>query len=191
MADKKSDKRDRVTFSVIADLVGVNATLERIAEAQRNLDLIRIKLDHDIAKLKTEAVAEAEKLTTDLLTHSLSVAEFAERNRSDLVKEEKSVKLPAGIFGWRNNPPSVSLKDAKRVIEICEKRKLEDFLRRKVEVNKAGMLANPELAESVTGVTIKTGEELFFVKTNEAEVCVDSQKQKFIKPKKGDDQEDE
>ncbi len=189
MAPKKAEAK-RIKIPLIENLDEANTLLEKIAASQRALDTIRIELDEEIAKLQAAAVEKAEPFNADMLLDSLSVAEFAERNRADLVKDEKSIKIPAGTFGWRTNPPSVSLKDVEQVIGICERRKLEDFLRRKVEVNKAAMLANPELAESVQGVTIKTGVELFFVKTNEAEVCIDPQKQKFMKAKKDADKEE-
>jgi phage host-nuclease inhibitor protein Gam len=60
-------------------------------------------------------------------------------------------------------PPSVRLRDMKRVLEALVQLGLARFIRVKQEVDKEAMLREPELAAQVPGVSIGSEGEEFVV----------------------------
>jgi len=90
---------------------------------------------------------------------------FAEAHRDELTNEgkKKTVDLGTGELGWRMRPPRVLLRNIPGVIESLQMLKLDRFLRTKLEVNKEAVLAEPEIAEQVKGITVKQDEDFFVV----------------------------
>ncbi len=94
--------------------------------------------------------------------------------------KKKTVELPTGIFGWRTTPPSVSLKNVKKVMEELKKLGLTQFIRIKEEINKEAILREPDVAKHVKGILITQHEE-FVVKPVEVQVEIISDVKKFRK----------
>lgn len=170
-----------------------NALLEEYGDISNSL--VRIEADLDAA------VAKARKPFDDLATPLQERADaifeglelYADANRKTLTEDgkTKTVKMAAGAFGWRTCPPSVAIESklkAKDVIknilalvarlfkaEEKENRKLAEtargFIRFKQEVNREAMLAAPELAAKVKGVSIVTDSEEFWIDPTQAELA--------------------
>lgn len=153
------------TVAVPATLSEANVFVARIGAAQQELDAIQAGLDAAAARVKAEHEALARPLRADIAALTRGVQVWAEAHRGELTQDGrvKTVKLPSGEIAWRTRPPSVRLSGIAAVIEAIRERGLHGFLRVRAEVNKEAMLAEPELAVSVPGVTIGSAGEEFIV----------------------------
>ncbi|WP_341276109.1 host-nuclease inhibitor Gam family protein [Actinobacillus equuli] len=83
--------------------------------------------------------------------------------------KQKTGYFNTGEVQWRQNPPSVRVTKAEQVIENLKLLGLTQFIRTKEEINKDAILLEPETAQTVAGITIRTGTEEFVVKPFEQE----------------------
>ncbi|OBX05803.1 host-nuclease inhibitor protein Gam, partial [Gallibacterium salpingitidis] len=90
---------------------------------------------------------------------------WCETNRAELTNngKTKTGSFNTGEVQWRQRPPSVLIRKADDVLDRLRQLGLTRFIRTKDEVNKEAMLAEAELAATVTGVTIKKGVEDFVI----------------------------
>ncbi len=149
------------------------AALARLGTIQREQAVLAKATEETIAKAKEAAEATSRPLTEEaaLLTRGLEI--WATANRLTLTdgNRTKTVKLATGEMSWRTKPPSVKVKDMPAVVALLQRVGLERFLRRKVEVNKEAMLAEPAIAATVAGVTIASDGEEFVVTPVTVEVA--------------------
>ncbi|MCT8633294.1 host-nuclease inhibitor Gam family protein, partial [Glaesserella parasuis] len=75
-----------------------------------------------------------------------------------------------GEVQWRAKPPAVVAKGIDSILESLRNLGLFRFIRTKEELNKEAMLAEPDVARSISGVTIREGVEEFVIKPNDEEV---------------------
>ncbi|SIQ24495.1 Mu-like prophage host-nuclease inhibitor protein Gam [Rhizobium sp. RU35A] len=123
-----------------------------------------------IADEAVKAAGEAlEKATADLMAeltdHERGLQTWCEANRLALTVDGK-VKyhdFGTGRINWRLRPPKVSVRGLEAVIEGCKKLGLTQFLRTKEELNKEAMLADPDKARTIAGVTITSEGEDFVI----------------------------
>lgn len=145
------------------------------AEARMTEELATVKLRH-------EAAAKPSQERLDAIFDTLN--QYAANHRDRLTQDgrTKTVQLPAGQIGWRNNPPKVTwakgfnadkivdaiynaagqLRGKKREV-VEQQTKLYALVRVKKEPNKEAMLADPETAKGVRGIKIGSKGEDFFV----------------------------
>lgn len=143
--------------------IGRIGTLRRLiaqhkATAAEAIRLAGEKLEQDTAELMTE-----------LAEHERGVQTWCEANRNALTNEGK-VKFHdfgTGQIKWRSLPASVSIRGVETVIEACKSLGLKAFLRVKEEINKEAMLADPDKARTIAGVTIKSAGEDFLIEPTE------------------------
>lgn len=158
-------KRRAETAPAARDQAEANAFIARIGELNRSLLLGQAALAEGIAKLKeaTEAGAAALQTEADTLIRGLQI--WAEANRHALTDggKRKTVALAAGTIAWRQSPPAVRIKGTDDVLAYLLKHGKEEFLRRKVEIDKAAMLAMAPVAADIPGVTIASSGEEFVV----------------------------
>lgn len=180
MAKKKEQRQ----MPVPKNLDEAANMIARIGTFGRQLDEINSDLNERIGRLKAEAMARAAVPEQEVEDAVLALFAFAETSRKTLEltdkDERKSCKLPTGVFGWRWNPPKVSISDAEKVLAELERRKLTRFIRQVPEVDKQAMLKEPEEAQSVKGVKI-TQTEHFFVKPEEAQAAIEKDAAKLRK----------
>lgn len=144
-----------------------------IGVANRDVARIEADMNDEIASAKTRA----EELATPLrdrvkaLTEGLKV--WAEANRDALTHagKVKFADLGTGKVSWRLRPPSVRITGVERVIEAIKALGLPAFLRTKEEVNKEALLADPDKARLIAGVSIGSVGEDFIVEPFEAEIA--------------------
>jgi phage host-nuclease inhibitor protein Gam len=141
------------------------AYLERIGSIQREIQLNKTALAEAIANVTAEIEASSAKLDEehDRLFRGLQL--WAEANRHALTDggKTKTVRLGNGTIAWRLAPPSVRIKAPEMALAFLIENEREDFLRRKIEINREAMLANPDLASETPGVLIKSAGESFVV----------------------------
>ncbi|MBR0681946.1 host-nuclease inhibitor protein Gam [Roseomonas eburnea] len=167
-------KRRAEAVPAARDHEEANVFLARIGELQRAVLIEQTALAETIAKAK-EAMGNAVaalNAEADRLTRGLQL--WAEANRHALTDggKRKSVSLAAGTISWRLAPPAVRVAQAVDVLQYLLERGMEEFLRRKVEIDKAAMLSMPERAAEIPGVTIASaGEEFVIEATGAREVA--------------------
>ena len=117
-----------------------------------------------LARDLAQPLAEVEDLRR-------GVQAWCEAHREELTGgRTKTVEFGSGRALWRLRPPSVSLRGKEAVIEACATLGLNRFLRMKVDVNKEAMLAEPDVARRVAGVSIGSEGEDFVIEPAGLEV---------------------
>lgn len=158
-------KRKAETVPAARDQQEANAFLARIGELQRSILVEEAALAETIAaaKEKTAAAVAVLMAEADRLTRGLQI--WAEANRHALTDggKRKTVALATGTIAWRLSPPSVRVKGQEQVLQYLLDRGMEEFLRRKVEIDKAAMLGMPDAAAQIPGVVIASSGEEFVI----------------------------
>nr|DAV17647.1 MAG TPA: host-nuclease inhibitor protein [Caudoviricetes sp.] len=140
-------------------------------------------LEREQVRLSTlqadEKVAVDEKYTEKLTALKeqvkplqKAVQAFCESRRLELTNggKQKTAYFTTGEMQWRAKPPAVLAKGIDSILESLRNLGLFRFIRTKEELNKEAMLAEPEVARSISGVTIREGVEEFVIKPNDEEV---------------------
>ena len=140
-------------------------------------------LEREQVRLSTlqadEKVAVDEKYTEKLTALKeqvkplqKAVQAFCESRRLELTNggKQKTAYFTTGEVQWRAKPPAVLAKGIDSILESLRNLGLFRFIRTKEELNKEAMLAEPEVARSISGVTIREGVEEFVIKPNDEEV---------------------
>ncbi|MDR1350834.1 MAG: host-nuclease inhibitor Gam family protein [Zoogloeaceae bacterium] len=145
--------------------------IRELGDAQRELTRLETAVNDAIARI-VEAEKdriEALKARRDTLTEGIQM--WCEANRAQLCANGgKTANLITGEVAWRQNPPSVSVRQADKVVETLRALKLDRFLREKIEVSKDAILADPKAVSGIAGITVVTGVETFAVTPFEVEV---------------------
>ncbi len=137
--------------------VGRIGTLRRLIAQQQATAEESIRIAGELLEQNTA------DLITELAEHERGVQTWCEANRNSLTNDGK-VKFHdfgTGQVKWRMRPASVSMRGVEAIIAACKKLGFKKFIRTKEEVNKEAMLAEPDKARLVTGVTIKSAGEDF------------------------------
>lgn len=139
--------------------------VKQIGIWQRQRARIEADLNDQIAEMKKEAEAAAAPLAECIEAATEGLKLWAEANRQRITDggRVKFADLGTGKISWRFRPPSVRLTKVEQVIEAIKKLGLPQFLRVKEEPNKEAMLADPEKARLIAGVSIGTEGEDFIV----------------------------
>lgn len=146
------------------------ALVAKIGEAMRERLLIQAALSEEVelARRKAEELIRPHADAIAGMTRSVQL--WAEANRAALTQDGKSktITLITGKISWRARPPSVRIRDAAAVLAALAEAGLERFIRTRHEPNREAMLAEPEVAVTVPGVTIGSEGEEFSVEPAEA-----------------------
>jgi phage host-nuclease inhibitor protein Gam len=147
--------------------------VQEIGTTDRQIARMEADLNDAIAEMKRQAEALAQPLRErrDAVTEGLKV--WAEANRDKLTDggRVKSADLGTGKISWRFRPPSARVTKVEAVLEHLKKLGLQRFIRVKEEPNKDAMLAEPDVARTVAGVTIGSEGEDFIVEPFEVELA--------------------
>lgn len=151
----------------IADRDEAARVLAEVGALQRDLEELAGSLNRDVAELQTAADNIAQPLRVRLTTALDRLEAFATTHRDTLTGggKAKSVKLPTGTIGWKAKPASVLVADDGVLIAHLEGRPALRglFLRTVVSVDRQNLLKHRADAEDLPGVTIRPGEESFYV----------------------------
>lgn len=166
---KKAVKR---TTGPVPQSVGeVAEFVKQIGEHDRTLDQTQTDLNNRIEEMKAQALEKSQphQKAIDELFDGILI--FAQSRRDELTAQgtKKTVHLSTGDILWRTTPPAVSLSNVEAVIAWCKRYRLNRFIRIKEEIDKIAMLREPDVAERIEGVKIKSGEE-FVVRPSEVKV---------------------
>ncbi|AAP96314.1 host-nuclease inhibitor protein Gam [[Haemophilus] ducreyi] len=101
-----------------------------------------------------------------------AVQAYCESRRDVLTNggKQKTAYFPTGEVQWRVKPPAVVAKGLESILDSLRKLGLFRFIRTKEELDKEAMLKEPEIARSISGISIREGVEEFVIKPNDEEV---------------------
>ncbi|SUT94628.1 Mu-like prophage host-nuclease inhibitor protein Gam [[Actinobacillus] rossii] len=101
-----------------------------------------------------------------------AVQAYCESRRDALTNggKQKTAYFTTGEVQWRAKPPAVIVRGIDVILESLRNSGLFRFIRTKEELNKEAMLAEPDIARLIDGVTIREGVEEFVIKPNDEEV---------------------
>lgn len=138
--------RYKPSMAKLESLEDVNLALRDIGLAEKELEAIDNEANKQIAEIKTETAKKGEKLRLRIQDLSAKIAAFAEYNKAGLFKDNKSVELSFGKFGWRKTT-KISVK--KTTLELLRKMNLLKCIRTKEEPDKNAMaeLTDEELLQ--------------------------------------------
>lgn len=139
--------------------------IAKIGRRQRERDRIQAAMNDDLAEVRRRYEEEAKPHADVIQQLSDGVHLWCEANREELTRggKTKTANLASGEIKWRMRPPKVSLRGMENILAACKKLGLSRFLRVKEEVNKDAMLAEPDLAKSITGVSISQKEDFVII----------------------------
>ncbi len=141
----------------------------RIGTLRRMIAQHRSTAEEAIRVAGEQLERDTADLITELAEHERGVQTWCEANRNGLTGDGK-VKFHdfgTGQIKWRSRPASVSIRGVETVIEAFKKLGFVAFVRVKEELNKEAMLADPDKARMVAGVTIKSEGEDFVIEPSE------------------------
>ncbi|MBE2896763.1 host-nuclease inhibitor protein Gam [Pasteurellaceae bacterium HPA106] len=150
----------------------VEVAIKKIGDLQREL-LRQATLQNDELAAVTERFAPIlQELEEKIKPMQSAVQAWCESHRDELTNKGKTKtgSFNTGEVQWRQRPPSIVIRGKDKVIEALKRLGLVQFIRTKEDVNKDAMLDAPDIAATVSGVTVKQGEEDFVIKPFEQEV---------------------
>lgn len=147
------------------------ADIRRIGDLQRQLTCQQAEMNDAIAEITERYQPVLTAIAEQIKPLQAGVQTWCDANRHDLTRggKVKSASFVTGEVQWRQRPPSVSVRGTDSVIELLASRGLDRFLRVKTEINKDAILADPDAARGVPGLSIVTGVEDFVITPFEIE----------------------
>lgn len=151
------------------------AAIARIGELHRAIERIKSAADDQVAAIAELAANEAAPLRAQHAAAIEGLKTYCEAHRMRLTEggKTKTAKFLTGVVAWRARPPAVRLPRAREALaDLIARLKalgLDRFIRTKEEVDKEAMLAEPDVAASVQGVSIGSAGEDFVVEPLELE----------------------
>lgn len=159
-----------------------------IGDLQRDMVRETATMNDAIAVITAKHQPEIDSLKGRIDVLQKGVHGWCEANRADLTDggKSKTVNFITGSVNWRNDPPSVAVRNAESVIEMLTALGIGAYIRTKKEVNKEAILADraaaagkesPEKDEAAKRlkllagltVTLKSGDEQFVITPLEVE----------------------
>lgn len=154
----------------------VISDIKEIGDIQRKLTRMETLKNDQIATITSKYTPDTEALNTKLELLKKGVQSWCEVNRDELTGSgrTKTVKFTTGEVSWRTNPLSVNIKGTKAVLEELIKRKWNQFITRKTDINKAAIndaLKADEDAEvgKIKGIIVNKDTETFSIAPFEQE----------------------
>ncbi|VEJ09726.1 host-nuclease inhibitor Gam family protein [Actinobacillus delphinicola] len=143
----------------------VEVAITKIGNLQREYLRLQVQQNDEIAQI-TDHYAPKLLAYKEQITHLQdAVQAWCEANRAELTQNGKSktAKFNTGNVQWRQCPPSVIARGIPTILENLKLLGLSRFIRNKEEINKEAMLLEPDLANTVNGISIKQGVEDFVI----------------------------
>lgn len=143
----------------------------RIGMLRREIAAHRADADFAIQLAGEKFERETEHLVAELAEHEQGVQTWCEANRSALTGDGKVKyhEFGTGRINWRLRPAKVTIRGVEIVIEACKKLGFAGFVRVEESINKEAMLADPDKARMIAGVSIQSEGEDFAIEPAELE----------------------
>ncbi len=154
-------------------LVEVTGAIRVIGEEQRERVRIQADMEDALARVRERYEEKALAHLREIERLSAGVQTWCEAHRAELTDggKKKTALFASGAVTWRMTPPKCSIKGAEAVLALLQAdAELARFVRVKSEINKEALLAEPEAAKAIKGVTISQVEE-FAIEPHAAELA--------------------
>ena len=150
----------------------VALAIKQIGDLEREQVRLTTQQADEKAAVDEKYTAQLSALKEQVKPLQKAVQAFCESRRLELTNggKQKTAYFTTGEMQWRAKPPAVLAKGIDSILESLRNLGLFRFIRTKEELNKEAMLAEPEVARSISGVTIREGVEEFVIKPNDEEV---------------------
>ncbi|OBW98148.1 host-nuclease inhibitor Gam family protein [Gallibacterium genomosp. 1] len=150
----------------------VETAIKQVGDLQRELQRIATHQNDELAAITERYAPQIAELQERIKPLQKAIEVWCEANRAELTNngKTKTGSFNTGEVQWQQRPPSVLIRKAEDVLERLRQLGLSRFIRSKDEPNKEAMLAEPDIAATVTGITIKKGVEDFVITPFEQEV---------------------
>jgi phage host-nuclease inhibitor protein Gam len=143
------------------------ASIRTLGDLQREHARRVADMNDRIAAITAEQQPVLDDLAQRIQQLAGGIHTWCEAHRVQLCGEGdrlgKTANLVTGEVGWRQRPPSVTVRGEEAVLEALARMGLTRFIRARQAVNKEAILAEPEAVRGVPGIGINTGVEDFFV----------------------------
>lgn len=158
-------KREAATFDVPQTQQEVADAIAAIGIAQRHRDRIQAAMNDELAALRKQYEEQAKPFADEIKARASGVQLWCEAHRDEITNggKRKSCSMSSGEVKWRMRPPSVAVRGVEAVIDALKSLGLTRFLRVKEEVNREAILADPEAAAAVRGITVSQREDFVIV----------------------------
>lgn len=150
----------------------VEKAIKDIGDLEREFLRVKTLQADEKALVDERYIVMLDDLKARVLPLRRAVQSYCESRRLQLTGngKKKTAYFTTGEVQWRAKPPSVSIRGVSNVLDNLKKLGFTCFIRVKEELNKDAMLADPEKARLVAGVSISEGVEEFVIKPNDEEV---------------------
>ncbi|MFQ1050200.1 host-nuclease inhibitor Gam family protein [Avibacterium paragallinarum] len=150
----------------------VEIAIKDIGDLQRELQRLATHQNDELAAITEKYAPKITALQEQMKPLQKAIEVWCEANRAELTQngKTKTGSFNTGEVQWRQRPPSVSIRKADEVLARLRALGFTQFIRTKEEPNKEAMLAEPNIASTIAGITIKTAVEDFLIKPFEQEV---------------------
>jgi phage host-nuclease inhibitor protein Gam len=167
----KRVKADAAEFRAAQSREEAVDAIAEIGRLQRERARIEADMNDEMARVKEKHEEKALPLGERIRALSAGVQAWCEVNRDALTQggKVKTAALASGKVNWRMRPPKVTLRGKDQILSALKAMSLRRFIRESEEVNKEAMLAEPQVAATVPGVSISQGED-FVITPHETEL---------------------
>lgn len=164
--------------------------IRMIGDLQRDMTREEAAMNDAIAAITAKHQPTVDSLKARIERLQQGVHGWCEAHRAELTDEGKSktANFITGTVQWRNDPPSVTVRNGDKVLEMLGALGLGCYIRTKKEINKEAILADRTAAEAKESpekdaaakrlkllagltLTIKAGVEQFVIQPTEVEVA--------------------
>lgn len=161
-----------------------------IGDLQRSMARHAATMNDAIAAITAQHQPGIDQFKLEIETLQQGVHGWCEAHRAELTEDGKSktANFITGSVNWRNDPPSVAVRNAEQVLDTLTALGLVSYIRTKKEINKEAILADRAAADGKESpekdaaadrlkllagltVTIKAGVEQFVITPLEVEVA--------------------
>lgn len=152
-------KRERLNPPPPKDMREAAEYERKIGELLRQMNAASLIVEAKKRELDNSLEKNTTPIKEQVLEYARALYAFAEANRKELTKNGivKTVQLDqAGDIRWYDTPGKVEFRAKASAIlqSIRRLRLVRKFVRKKPELNKQAMLADPELALTIPGIEI-------------------------------------
>lgn len=167
---KTSNKRIKAaTLEVPQSREETQSWIKALGDVQREHTRAVAAMNDEIATITERHKAAINALAGRAKELQTGIQSWCEANRTELTAKGKTANLITGEVSWRLRPPSIRIRSQEAALEALRTLGLTRFVRVKEEVNKDAMLAEPDIAATVAGVTVVKGVEDFVITPHEVE----------------------
>lgn len=147
--------------------------IARVGLLRGRIEAAKARADEAVRRIGEELERDVAQLVAELADTETGLQTWCEAHRDELTGGRgKTVEFGSGRVLWRARPPKVTLRNVEGVLESCKRLGLGRFIRTKEEVNKEAMLAEPEVARTLAGVSIGSVGEDFVIEPAELPVAL-------------------